>query len=145
MPLPQRTRYALIALALLLAACARTPDEVLVRAQIDAAVAAAEAADARAFVKVLDADFTGNDGELDRQRIRQLLLAWHLRQEKVGVLLGPISVEARGERLVAEFTATLRGGGRLLPDQLGVYAVSTAWRRDGGDWRCYSATWKQKL
>jgi hypothetical protein len=25
---------------------------------------------------------------------------------------------------------------------LGVYQVQSAWRKDDGQWRCYSATWK---
>jgi hypothetical protein len=54
-------------------------------------------------------------------------------------------VEQRGERLVADFTVTLTRGTHLLPGAAGVYEVETAWRMEGGEWRCYSATWKRQL
>jgi hypothetical protein len=57
--------------------------------------------------------------------------------------MGPVSIEHRGERMVASFTVTLTSsGGRLLPDQLGVYQIESAWRKEDGTWRCYTASWK---
>lgn len=128
-----------------LGACHRTPDEQQVREAIAAAAHAAENADASAFGNVLVEDFDGNQGEFDTRRLVNLLRAARLRGERIGVVLGPVSVEPRGERLVAGFTATLGGGGKLLPERLGVYDIETAWRREGSEWRCYSATWRRKL
>jgi hypothetical protein len=128
-----------------LAACHRTPDEQQVREAIAAAAHAAESADAGAFGDVLAEDFDGNQGEFDARRLVNLLRVAHLRDERITVVLGPIRIEPRGERLVASFTATLGGGGKLLPEHLGVYDVETAWRRDGSRWRCYNATWRRKL
>ena len=52
------------------------------------------------------------------------------------MVLGPIDVQARGERMLADFTVTLSGGGRSrwLPQHLGVYQVHSAWKREHG--RC---------
>jgi hypothetical protein len=47
--------------------------------------------------------------------------------------------------MVATFTVTLSSGGRLLPDRLGVYQVTSGWRKEGGDWRCYTASWERSI
>jgi hypothetical protein len=128
-----------------LAACHRAPDEVRVREAIASAQRAAGGADASGVVEPLGEDFEGNQGSLGRNDIANLVRLAHLRGERIGVTLGPISVERRGERLVADFTVTLTQGSRLLPDAAGIYQVTSAWRREGSEWRCYSATWKRQL
>jgi hypothetical protein len=128
-----------------LAGCRHTPDEARVREAIAAAEQAAEQTDAGGVVEPLSEDFDGNGGRLQRKDLANLIRLARLRGEHVGVTLGPISVERRGERLVADFTVSLTQGSRLLPDAAGVYQVETAWRREGGEWRCYSATWKRQL
>ncbi len=135
----------LLLVAGVLGACSRTPDEQQVRDGISAAASATEQGDARAFGKILSEDFDGNEGELDRQRLLNMLRVQHLRGAKPGVLLGPVSVEKRGGRLVADFTVTLSGGGRVLPDRVGVYKVQTAWKQEGSSWLCYTASWTRKL
>ena len=132
-------------LPVLLAACSSTPAEQQIRESLQAAAAAAQAADAGAFGDVLSDEFDGNRGELDRTRLLNMLRVQRLRGAKPCVLLGPISIEARGDRYVTSFTATLSGGGRILPDRIGIYSIETAWKRVNGDWLCYSASWKRKL
>ena len=136
---------ALLACAVLLAGCHRTPDEERIRAAITATAQAAEAGSASGVGDSLSEDFDGNTGELDRRRLMAMVGLLKLRGEHVGVVLGPVSVEPRGERMVASFTVTLGSGGRLLPDRLGVYRVTSGWRREGGDWRCYTANWKRSI
>ncbi|WP_426269039.1 hypothetical protein ACN9MB_12300 [Dyella kyungheensis] len=128
-------------LAIGLAACHRTPDESRVRQGVEAAEQAAEQADASALDALLSDDFSGNNGEMERRQIVGLLRAARFRGETIHALTGPIEVEARGERYVARFTVTLTSGGKLLPAQIGLYRVETAWRKEGREWRCYSATW----
>lgn len=128
-------------LAIGLAACHRTPDESRVRQGIESAERAAEQADASSLDALLSDDFSGNDGEMERRQILGLLRAAKFRGETIHALTGPIEVEPRGDRYVARFTVTLTSGGKLLPAQMGVYRVETAWRKDGRDWRCYAATW----
>jgi hypothetical protein len=137
-----------LGLALVLAAssgCRHAPDETRVREAIASAEQAAEQADANGVVEPLSEDFDGNGGRLERKDIANLIRLARLRGEHVGVTLGPISVERRGERMVADFTVSLTQGSRLLPDAAGVYQVETAWRREGDEWRCYSATWKRQF
>jgi len=124
-----------------LAACHRTPDESRVRQGVETAERAAEQADASSLDALLSEDFSGNDGEMERRQIVGLLRAAKFRGETIHALTGPIEVEARGERYVARFTVTLTSGGKLLPAQIGVYQVETAWRKEGREWLCYSATW----
>jgi len=129
-------------LALCLVACHRAPDESRVRQGIETAEHAAEQADASALGDVLTDDFTGNNGEMERRQLIGLLRAAAFRGETIHALTGPVTVEQRGDRYVARFTVTLTSGGKLLPAQIGVYEVETAWRKDGREWRCYSAIWK---
>jgi hypothetical protein len=58
-------------------------------------------------------------------------------------LIGPIVFEQKGGRMLARFNLVLTGGkqGDLLPDQSAVYAMTTAWRLEGDEWKCYNATW----
>ena len=140
-----KIRHLAPLLLLLLAACSSPPAEQQIRAAIEAAAAAARNADASAFGDLLSEDFDGNQGTLDRQRLMNMLRVQRLRGAKPGVHLGPVRIEARGERYLASFTASLTGGGRILPDRIGVYTIETAWKQVDGDWLCYSATWKRKL
>jgi hypothetical protein len=143
-----RNRWFSVAVVVLfatLAGCRHAPDETRVREAIASAEQAAEQNDVGGVVEPLSEDFDGNGGRLERKDLANLIRLARLRGEHVGVTLGPITVERRGERLVADFTATLTQGSGLLPDAAGVYQVETAWRREGDDWRCYSAKWKRQL
>lgn len=138
-----------IALAFLLlaalAGCRHTPDEEQVRKAIAAAVAGAEAGKAGDTVEALTEDFDGNTGQGDKRSLANLVRLFALRGQSIGVLMGPITVEPRGERMVATFTVTLTAGAGVLPDNAGAYQVETGWRKDGGEWRCFTATWKKAL
>src|SRR5690348_5927775 len=139
-----RAWIALPLLCLLsLSACHRTPDEQQVRQAIASAAAAARANDADGMLAVVDDDFVGNDGVLDRHGLKQMLVLRAFHKDSTGVLIGPVSIERQGDRLIARFTLTLTGGkpDSLLPDRADVFAMSTAWRKDSGKWRCYSANW----
>lgn len=135
-----------VALALL-SACQRTPDEQQVRQAIASAAAAARDNDAGGVLAVVSDGFDGNDGELDRRGLRQLLAARAFRQDHTGVLIGPVSLERRGDRVIATFNLVLTGGkpGDLLPDRSAIFKMTTAWRREGGRWLCYHASWRQAL
>lgn len=136
---------AVLLIVALLGGCQRTPAEQQVREAIEAAVAAARSNDTHGVLAVVSDDFTGNDGDFDRNGLRRLLAIRALRQDQTGVLVGPISFEHRGDRIVATFKLVLTGGksGDLLPTDSAIYAMTTAWRRDGSHWRCYNATWKR--
>lgn len=141
-------RIACLALAAwMLAGCHRAPAEQQIREAIHAAATAARVNDTHGVLAVVSDDFSGNDGELDRHGLRQLLAVRALRQDKTGVLIGPVSFEHKGDRIIAKFNLVLTGGkpGDLLPDRSAIYAMTTAWRREGSDWRCYNARWQSKV
>lgn len=131
--------------ALVLSGCRHTPDEQQVREAIAAVAQAAEAGAASEVSVPLSDDFDGNAGELDRRELTNMVRLLALRGEHIGVTMGPVTIEHRGERMMATFAVTLTSGGKLLPDQLGLYQVESAWRKDDGKWRCYTASWKHAL
>jgi len=130
---------------LALAGCRHAPDEEQVRQAIASVAHAAEAGDASGVVKPLTDDFDGNAGDLDKRTLANLMRLVGLRGDHIGVTTGPISIEHRGGRMVAHLTVTLTSGGHVLPDQLVVYQIESAWRKDDGQWHCYSANWKQPM
>lgn len=132
-------------MGVMVAGCRHPPDETQVRAAIASATQATTRGDAGVLGDAFTDDFDGNHGELDQRAVRRMVAALALRGEHIGVTTGPISVERRGDRMLATFTVTLTSGGRVLPDQLGVYRVASGWRRDGSRWRCYTATWTRAL
>lgn len=139
-----RTACALL-FAVLLAACQRVPAEQQISQAIEIAAAAARNNDAKGVLAVISDDFTGNDGDLDRDGLRRLLAVRALRQDKTGVLIGPVAFTHQGDRIIAKFNLVLTGGkpGDLLPDQSAIYPMTTAWRKEGGEWRVYNATWSR--
>jgi len=132
-------------LAATLAGCRHTPDEARVREAISTMSAAVEGGKPGGAVEALTDDFDGNAGELDKRGLTNLLRVFALRGQKIEVLMGPVTVEPRGQRMVASFTVTLAAGAGILPDNAGAYAVETGWRKDDGAWRCFTATWKKAL
>jgi len=140
-------RLMVIGMALsMLVGCHRTPDEQRIRESIAAMQKAVEAGQPRDFMSYVSKDFTGNDGSVDREGLMNVLRVEVLRNEKAGVTLGPIDVDLQGDRATVHVTATLTGGsGGLLPERGSIYAITSGWRREGSEWRCYNASWQQKL
>lgn len=128
-----------------LSGCRHTPDEEQVRKAIAATAEGAEAGKAGDTVAALTEDFDGNAGQLDRKSLANLIRLYALRGQKVHVLMGPMDVQRRGERMVATFTVTLTAGVGVLPDNAGAYEVETGWRKEDGEWRCFTASWKKAL
>ncbi|MFC4762084.1 hypothetical protein [Dyella koreensis] len=135
----------LASFVLALSGCHRVPDEQRIRQAIDAAAQGTGQVDASALTAVLTDDFDGNGGTMGRKDLGNLLRLAKLRGETVHVVMGPVEMEPRGDRYIARFTVTLGSGGKLFPAELGVFKVETAWRREGRDWHCYTATWTQQL
>jgi len=139
-------RLILIALVVLLVACSRTSDEQRIREAMAAMQQAMEARDPRAFMSHITEDFVGNEAEVDRNALANLLRIEVLRNDRIGVTLGPIEIDMQGDRAKAQVLATFTGGsGGLLPEHGSVYAITSSWKHQGGEWRCYNARWKQQL
>ena len=108
--------------------------------------AAVESRSPRDFLRFVTADFTGNENAVDRDALGNLLRVEILRNEQVGVTLGPIEIDLQGDRATVHVTATLTGGkGGLIPERGAIYSITSGWRREGRDWRCYTASWEQNL
>jgi len=137
--------FVLLLAIVALTACHHAPAEQQVRRAIESAAAAARANEPSDVLAVVSDDFTGNDGDLDKRGLHRLLALRALRQDRTGILLGPITFERKGDRIVARFKLVLTGGkpGDLLPDQSSIRTMTTAWRREDGEWRCYSARWSR--
>jgi len=107
---------------------------------------AMESRDPRAFMAHVSDDFIGNDADFDRNALGNLLRMEVLRNDSIGATLGPIDIEMQGDRARAQVLVTLTGGsGNLLPERGSIYAITSSWKRQGSEWRCYSATWKREL
>jgi ketosteroid isomerase-like protein len=130
----------------LLTACARVPDEQRIRADIATMQHAIENHDLHGFMDHISGDFTGNDGTADREGLANVLRLEVLRNDEVGVALGPIDVELQDSRATVNLTATFTGGpGSLIPDHAAIYTIRSGWKKEGSQWRCFNATWEQKL
>lgn len=140
------TTLALLLLAILLAACQRTPEEQRVRQTIGSMQQALQSSRPRDFMAHIAPDFTGNDGSFDRDGLHNLLRIEALRNEKIGVTLGAIDIDLQDDRATVRVTATATGGsGGLLPERGAIYSITSGWKREGSDWLCYNAQWEQKL
>lgn len=129
----------------LLAACARVPDADAIRSAIEQMAAAAEAKRTAEVLEHVAADFTGNDGELDRAGLERMLRARVLAAQAIGVSIGSIAVEVDGHRATANFTMTVTDeSGRWLSDRRAVLGMVTGWRQDAGVWRCINAQWESQ-
>lgn len=133
---------ALLALGLLLAACAQPPPEQRLREAIGELQAALDARASGGIGDRLAADFIGPDG-LDRDGAIRMARLSFLRYRDVGVRLGPLDVQMQEAHARVGFTAALTGGsGGLLPDSARLYRVDTGWRLEDGEWLLTSADWR---
>ncbi|WP_300616341.1 nuclear transport factor 2 family protein [Dokdonella sp.] len=133
---------SLLLLVLTLSACARVPDADAIRDTIRTMATAAEAKRSGDVLERIADDFTGNDGELDREGLERLLRARLFGGQAIGVSIGRIDVELDGDRATARFPMTVTDdSGRWLPDRRAELDVTTGWRRKSGTWSCYNARW----
>jgi hypothetical protein len=131
---------------LALSACSRTSDEERIRQTMVAMQKAMEERSPRAFMAHVGDDFVGNEAAFDKAALFNLLRVEVLRNDNVGVMLGPIDIELQGDRATAHVMATLTGGsGGLLLEHGAVYDITSGWKRQGREWVCISGRWEQKL
>lgn len=129
-----------------MAGCSRTPDDERIRANIKSMQDAVEGRSPRDFLSFVTSDFIGNDNNVDRDGLGNLLRVEVLRNDQVGVVLGPIDVDLQGDRATVHVVATITGGkGGLFPERGAIYSITSGWRRNGKNWLCYTASWEQKL
>jgi hypothetical protein len=131
-------------LVLLLAACAREPDEAALR---DGIAAMQRAVEERSLAGVMDRvtdDFGGSQG-LDRAMLQRMLQGQILANARIGATIGPITIERQDQRATARFSLILTGGsGRFVPERGRAYPVVSGWRIEGGEWKVYYAQWENE-
>lgn len=138
---PLRTALLLL-LLLVLAGCSRPADEQALRDTLAAMQAAVEQREASAVVEHVAENFAGA-GNMDRDALRRMLVVQFMRNQQVGVTLGPVTVRIEGERAEAEFRALLTGFDQgLLPVRADGYRIVTGWRVEDGRWVLERASWE---
>jgi len=142
----KRTMRFVLALAMVVVAagCARPPDETQIRSSIETMRGAAEARQPAGVIGEIAEDFTGNNGEIDREGLSRLLKFQLLRNASIGVAVGAIEVAVDGDRATAKFDVTFSDASRRwFPGGSETYAIVSGWRRQGSHWICYNASWTQ--
>lgn len=130
---------------LVLSACSRPPPEAALREAVAAMEAAIDARDAGALVRHLDDDFIG-PGSMDRDGARRTAALYFLQHARIGLVLGPLSIDLQDARAQVSFTVAVSGGNsRFLPESGQVHDVRTGWRLHDGEWRMTSIEWTPKL
>lgn len=134
--------FAWFALIVVVAGRAHQPDADVIRNSVAEIAHAVQSRQISGAMSLIADDFTGNDGDVDRTELSRLLRVQVLGRTGLTVSVGAIDVELAGDRSTARFDATLTdNSGRWLIDHRQVLHLVTGWRRDGGTWRCYNATW----
>jgi hypothetical protein len=132
----------LCGLIVFLTGCAGGDPETRLRETIAAMEAAIEARAPGDFVAHVSDDFGGGDG-LDRQGLRGMLAGQLIGSQQVEVVLGPLDVTLHpGDRATVVVDALVMGG-RWLPERGERLEITSGWRLEDGEWRCYTASWKR--
>lgn len=96
----------------------------------------------RAFMEYIADDFSAQDGRMNRDQVRALVVFQLQRYQRLQAQLFPISVSETGTGTAeARFRALVTGGPGWIPDSGQVYDFETAWRQDGDEWLLVSANW----
>jgi hypothetical protein len=139
------THMAMLCIVMLLAACTRGTPEDALRVQLQQMETAASEREPRAFMDGVAEDFSGSGG-MDRAALHNLLRMQFLANASVGATTGPVSIDMHGDKATVHFGVVLTGGdGRVLPDTMQSYAVTSGWRLQDGEWKVYVAEWKPML
>jgi len=137
----------LFVLLVLISACARplTVDQQIIAAirQMEDLI---EAGERRGFMSHIAEDFDGQNGQLNRQQLRGLVIYQLNRHQRLNAQLFPINVNETGEGTAsATFSALITGGPGLIPSEGQLYEFATHWRYEDGEWKLASASWDPEI
>lgn len=137
-------RIAAIFVLLLLAGCGeRLTVEQQVIQTIRSMEDRIESGERRAFMTHVAEDFSAQDGRMNREQVRALVVFQLNRYERLQARLFPISVIETGAGTAeAQFRALVTGGPNWIPDSGQVYDFETGWRLEDGEWLLVSANWE---
>lgn len=132
----------LILLLALLSACRQDTPEAALREKLAQMQTAASERRVAEFMEAVASDFAGNAG-MDRAALHNMLRLQMLRNSAVGVSIGPLQIEIKGNSATVRMHVVLTGGsGTRLPDSAQAYAITSGWRLEAGQWRVYYADWE---
>jgi len=101
-----------------------------------------EAGERRRFLAHIAADFTGQNGAMNREQVRALVVLQLNRHKRLQAQLFPIHVQETGESsATARFRALVTGGPSWIPESGQVYDFETSWRLEDGEWLLQAANW----
>ena len=97
------------------------------------------------FMAGVAQDFAGNGG-MDRAALQQVVRVQVLAHTDIGLtLVGAPEVQVQGGHATVRFTVVATGGsGRVMPDQVRAWDVTSGWRDEDGQWRLNYAEWRSK-
>lgn len=101
-----------------------------------------EEGERRPFMNHVADEFSGQNGQLNRDQLRGMVIYQLNRYQRLSAQLFPIRVTETGEGLAtATFRALVTGGAGWLPENGQVYDFETHWTRQSGDWMLLKADW----
>ncbi len=149
---PMKRFIAAILMSVLLTACgAELSVEQQVIASLERMEEAAEEGRHLEFMGYVDESFSGQSGVLDRRGFHRFMLFQINENRRLRAQFFPIHVQASitspdtsqvATRATAQFNILVTGGAGLLPERGQLFAVDTAWVRDGDDWLLSGANWQ---
>ena len=140
-------RFASLPAALvLLTGLAACSEQLTVEQQIIATIrdmeASIEAGERRLFMAHISDDFSGQDGNMNREQVRALMIMQLNRYQRLQGQLFPIQVIETGEDSAsAHFSALVTGGPNWIPESGQVFEFETHWRRVDDEWLLHAANW----
>ena len=138
-----------ILLVTLCAACAKTPPEEAVRAEISAIENALAEHDNRGVRAHLAPGFQGGPADtpaqLDHGGVQRLLAGYFLRYPNIGMVVTGLTVTPLAHdptQAWSEASVLLTGADGLIPDAGRIYKVRGLWLKADGDWRLQQLSWE---
>lgn len=102
-----------------------------------------EAGERRAFMTHIADRFSAQNGQMNREQVRALVVFQLNRHKQLQARLLPIRVTSLGEaEAQAEFRALVTGGPGWIPERGQVYDFDTRWILEDDEWLLLSADWE---
>ncbi len=135
--------FAVLILLVLLSACSQplTLEQQII-STIRTMEEKVEAGERRPFMKHIAEDFTAQNGSMNRDQARALMIMQLNRYKRLQAQLFPIRVSSTGDDSArAVFRALVTGGPGWIPESGQLYEFETHWRLTDGEWLLRNANW----
>jgi hypothetical protein len=142
---PERRALLMAAVALPLAACARSDPERELRATIATMAQAIERRAPADFLAAVADDFTRESSAFGKPDAKRILAGVLLRHEKISVTAVVTELQMDGARARVRLRVIATGGAGLLPERGQTWEFDSAWRRVDGRWQVFNAEWREGL